>query len=139
MFLYFMFCTNILLLLFYQVRLKWLLFWHTSLKILFHVRREFHFDFYFTNFPKNQYFYFTKFYRTVFYYIALMSKSYFTLPHHNEFDFYSTKFNKKLIYFHTQSLNYLLFSGTSVEHTNKLLISTRFLKHCHPSTFIQTY
>ena len=91
------------LLLFYQVRLKRLSFWHTSSKILFHVRREFNFDFYFTKFPKNQYFYFTKFYKTLFYYVARISKSYFILPHHNEFNFYSSKFNNKLFYFHTQS------------------------------------
>ena len=38
--------------LFYQVRLKWLLFWHTRSKILFHDRRKFYFNFYFTKFPK---------------------------------------------------------------------------------------
>ena len=138
MFLYFNYRTKILLLLFYQVWLKWLLFWLNSSEILFHDRRKFYFKFYFTKFPKNLYFYFTKFDKTVFYSDALILKSYFILLLNNEFDFYSTKFNNKLFYFDTHSLNYNLFSRTSVESTNKLTISTKFLKHCHPLTLIQT-
>ena len=74
----------------------------------------------------------------VFYSVALILKSYFILPHNNELDFYSTKFHYNLFYFHTSSLNYNLFSRTSVESINKLTISTKFLKHCHPLTLIQT-
>ena len=94
---------------------------------------KFYFNFYFTKFPKNQYFYFTKFDKTVFYSDPLILKS-FMLPRNNEFDFYSTKFSNTLFYFHTHSLNYNLFFRTTVESTNKLPISTKFLKHCHPVT-----